>query len=198
MRNSLDNVLRDIFLHPSKDSFHWYSGSSFWKHRPDGSLWLFARGNLVASATWAPVSRKHGSNSWCRWRHQEDRRRLRDSERGAGPPTRHSGPPLRNVLHSSTKAHCDVSRSLFLLLFLSFSPFWRLISEQMNGYPNARIISDHAIIGLSMRPDGGRSTVLFSAGKSGWPGWWPSARYVSTSTSTSRNVGYDVRGLAKG
>lgn len=99
---------------------------------------------------------------------------------GPDHPRRHSGPPLRNVLHSSTKARCDVSRPPFLLLFLSFSPFWRLVSKQMNGYPNARIMSDHTIIGLSMRPDGGRSTVLFSAGKSGWPGWWPSARYVST------------------
>ena len=31
-------------------------------------------------------------------------------------------------------------------------------------------MSDHAIIGLSMRPDGGQRTVLFSAGKPFGPG----------------------------
>lgn len=56
--------------------------------------------------------------------------------------------------------------------FTSFLSLSTLVVETKHAALRTRRSSpDHTIISLSMRPDGGRSTVLFSAGKSGWPGW---------------------------
>lgn len=59
-------------------------------------------------------------------------------------------------------------------------------SRARNGTPSR--LRDHAVIGLSMRPDGGQRTVLFSAGKPLRPGR-TGGRYVDVTSFDSTRSG---------
>lgn len=55
-------------------------------------------------------------------------------------------------------------------------------------------MSVHAIIGLSMQPDGGQRTVLFSAGKPFGPG----PKLVAVRLELCRRNAFDSRGADRG